>query len=280
MFPTMLIRTSAVLKVVVAISLGLMARSIALAQLASDSPVGISAGFAKLFGNSPGFSATADAQVLDARKQEALRTPMRFQFLPGKMRMDIDLTQARGKSVTPIVVNSYKQAGLDRVASIFRLDKKNVYLIFSGVRSYVRTDMTPAEAEAAEKNLQVQRALLSTETLDGHSCTKNKTVVRNPKGGVLLEAITWNATDLKDFPIQIQVQSIDKTTILHFTQIDMTRPKANEFEPPAGYTRYSTPDALVIAVADKQSAQQQTNGPAQKPPTPPTSKPKNTTTKK
>ena len=38
---------------------------------------------------------------------------------------------------------------------------------------------------------------------------KNKVVVKGSKGPVL-EAITWNATDLKDFPIQIEMKEKGK----------------------------------------------------------------------
>ena len=38
---------------------------------------------------------------------------------------------------------------------------------------------------------------------------KNKVVVKNDKGPVL-EAVTWNAADLKDFPLQIEMKEKDK----------------------------------------------------------------------
>lgn len=274
----MFIAHRAVLKNLAPLLLFLTACLPATAQLSADSPVGVSAGFAKLFGNIPGFSATADVQVLDGSRQEVLRTPMRFQFLSGKMRMDLALTEMKGKSITPIVVNSYKQAGLDRITSIVRLDKKQIYLVFPGVRSYAVSEMSKAEAEAAAKNLQIQRKLVASETLDGHACTQNQVIVKNAKGTNLLEAVVWNASDLQDFPVKVQVQSPGKTTTLHFTQIQMTRPEPSQFEPVSTYTKYSSPDALLIAIAQKQSASS-TNRPTQNPASSSTPKTKGATKK-
>ncbi|MBC8097636.1 MAG: hypothetical protein H7Y43_17685, partial [Akkermansiaceae bacterium] len=191
-----------------------------------DSSVGVSAGLVKLFGTVTGFSARTDVQVLDTNRQETLRTPMNFALLDGKVRMDFEMTQMRGKAVQPAVVNGMKQLNLDRVASIIRLDKRNTHILFAGVRGYVDMEISPAEAEAAEKNVQVQRTALGKETVDKHPCTKNKVIVRNAKGVTLLEAITWNAADLKDFPVQIAVQAREGTTILRFTEINQTRPAA------------------------------------------------------
>jgi hypothetical protein len=254
----------------------LTAASSSRAQFSLDSSLGIGVGFTRLFGDTSAFNASADIQVLDAAKREFLRTPMRFAFHSGKMRLDVDLAEMKGPGVTPVLVNSYKQAGLNRLTSIFRPDKKIVYVIFPGVRSYSKTEMSGTEAETAGKNLQIERTLLARETVDGHSCARNKVVIRNSKGATLLEAITWNAADLKDFPVQIQMQSGDRTTVLRFAQIQMKRPDAAQFEPPSGYTRYSSPDTMLTIVALKQNAAQQ-EARTQKPA--PASKPKSPTTK-
>ena len=217
----------------------------------ADSPV--SAGVVKLFGGAS-FVARADVRVLDTNRQENLRTPVSFALLEGRMQLEIDMTRMTGKVVQPAAVTAYKQIGLERVVSIFRPDKKMIHLVFTGVRSYASVEMSPAEIEATQKNLKIQKTALGQETVDNHPCTRNKVVIKNPKGAVLLEATTWNATDLKDFPVQIAVPAKEGTTILRFSQIQIGRPAAAQFEPPAGFTKYHSPDTLVYAARTKQTA--------------------------
>ncbi len=217
----------------------------------ADSPV--SAGVVKLFGG-VNFVAKADVQVLDTNRQETLRTPLGFACLDGKMRVEIDMTRMTGKAVPPATVTAFKQIGLDRVVSIFRPDKKMIHLVFTGVRSYASMEMSPAEAEATQKNLKILKTVLGQETVDHHPCIRNKVLIKNSKGAVLLEATTWNATDLKDFPVQIAVPAKDSTTILRFSQIQIGRPPAAQFEPPAGFTKYHSPETLVLAARMTQTA--------------------------
>ena len=78
-------------------------------------------------------------------------------------------------------------------------------------KKYQSMPLAKGEAEALEKGLKVEKTALGKETIDGHACVKNKVVVKNEQGAVL-EAITWNATDLKDFPLQIEMKEKDNTS--------------------------------------------------------------------
>jgi hypothetical protein len=234
------------------------------AQFSADSPFGVSAGLAKLFGSVAGFSAKAQVQVLDTNRQETLRTPMGFAFVEGRMRLELDMSLMQGRAVPPAQIAALKQARLERLVSIFRLDKKIVYIIFPGARSFVNLEMSKADAETAARDLQIKKTLLGNETMDGHPCTKNKVLVNNAAGATLLEATTWNATDLKDFPVQIAVQSKDNTTIIHFNQIQLVKPAPAQFEPPAGFARFAGTEALLISAAEKAMTAQKTSA-AQKP---------------
>lgn len=235
------------LRAAILVFLTFLVQPASFAQFSPESTVGVSAGFAKLFGNLTAFSAKVDVQMLDTNRQEALRTPMNFAFLDRKMRLDIDLNDMRGKAVQPAEIAGLKRVGMDRIGCVIRLDRRMNYLLFSGVRGYLTMEMSPTEAAAAEKNVQVQRTALGKETVDKHPCTKNKVVVKSAKGVTLLEAFTWNATDMKDFPVVIAAQSPQGTTYMRFTQVQMTRPAAAQFEPPAQYRKYGSPELLLFA---------------------------------
>jgi hypothetical protein len=247
-------KKSLVLRIAVSVFLLFLITPAGFAQFSADSPVGVSAGFVKLFGTINAFSARADVQVQDTNRMEVLRTPMNFALLTGKIRMDFDMSQMQGQAVQPVVVKALKNAGLDKVASILRLDKRTIHLVFPGNRSYVNMEMSPADVEAAQKNVQVQKTALGQEMVDNHPCTKNRVVIKNAKGVALFEGLTWNASDMTNFPVRISVQTKEGTTVMHFTQVVMTPPAATQFDVPGGYTRYASTDALFLAIAQKQNA--------------------------
>ena len=219
------------------------------AQLPSEGvPAGVSAAMLQLFGNATAFTARADVRVLDNSRNERIRTPVDFAALDGKLRAEIDMTQIRSKELPPAALAGLKQLGVDRVVSVVRPDRKVIYIIYPRAKSYANLPM--AKEAATARDFKVAKTVLGKETLDGHLCVKNQVVVKNGTN-VLLAATTWNASDLKDFPVQIATKENDLTSILRFQQIRFVRVKASQFEPPAGYTRYRDPQSLMLELSKK-----------------------------
>jgi hypothetical protein len=197
-------------------------------------PTGVNAAFVKLFGSANAFTAKVETRVIDPYQAEIVRMPMDFAALDSKVRLDIDLAQMQSANFSAATLATLKQAGMDRMISIFRPDKKATYLIYPGVQSYQELPITKAEAEAFEKGLVVEKTALGKSAIDGHPCVKNKVVVRSAKGPVL-EAVTWNVADLKDFPLQIEMKEKGNTVRMHFSQVRFVKPEAKQFEIPAAY---------------------------------------------
>jgi hypothetical protein len=94
--------------------------------------------------------------------------------------------------------------------------------------------LTKEDIDAFEKGLKLEKSPLGKETLDGHDCMKNKVVVTDTNGPVL-QAVTWNAADLKDFPLQIEMKEKGNTVRMHFTQLQFTKPDPQQFDVPPAY---------------------------------------------
>jgi len=217
--------------------LGLLAGRAALAQVPlAGSGTGINVAFTKLFGATKAFTAKVETQVIDPYKQQLVRMPMEFAALDSKVRLDINLAQIQSKDFSAADLAKLKQAGLDRLVSVFRPDKKATYVIYPGVQSYQEVALVKGEADAFEQGLKLEKNSLGKETVDGHPCVKNKAIISNGKGPVF-EALTWNATDLKDFPLRIEMKEKVNTIRMHFSQVRFVKPEAKQFEIPAGYSR-------------------------------------------
>lgn len=219
----------------VALSLAVLAASVAVAQAPSGgAPTSINSAFVKLFGTTGPFTAKVEAQVLDPSQKETVRLPMDFAFLDGKVRLEIDLARMQSKDLPASTITGLKERGMDRVISVFRPDKKATYVMYPGIQSYATVPVPKAEAEVSEKSLKLEKTALGNETIAGHACVKNKAVVKNGQAPVF-EAVTWNAADLKDFPLQIEIRDKRSTVRMLFTQVRFTKPDAKQFDPPANY---------------------------------------------
>jgi|ERR1035437_497684 hypothetical protein len=219
----------------VALSLVVLTGGAAVAQAPSaGAPTSINTAFVKLFGTVGAFTAKVEAQVLDQSQKETVRMPMDFAVLDGKVRLEINLAQMQGKDLPASTIAGLKERGMDRVISVFRPDKKGTYVMYPGIQSYVTVPLPKGEAEVSETSLKLEKNALGNETIDGHACVKNKAVVKNGQAPVF-EAVTWNAADLKDFPLQIEIKDKQSTVRMLFTQVRFTKPDAKQFDPPANY---------------------------------------------
>ncbi|MCX6930085.1 MAG: DUF4412 domain-containing protein [Verrucomicrobia bacterium] len=213
----------------------LLAGHAAAAQVpTTGSPTGINAAFVRLFGNVSAFTARVETRVIDPYQKEIVRMPMDFAALDSKVRLEIDLAQMQGGDFSASTREQLKQAGMDRVVSVFRPDKKATYVIYPGVQSYMIIPLAAGESEALQKGLKLEKTPLGKETIDGHPCVKNKVTVKSDKASVL-QATTWNATDLKDFPIQIELKEKENRVIMRFSQVHFVKPDAKQFDPPSNY---------------------------------------------
>jgi len=201
---------------------------------AIGTPTSINTAFVKLFGAVGAFAAKVDTQVLDAYQRETVRLLMDFAASEGKVRIEINLAQVQSKDLTPSKVAELKESGMERIISLFRPDKKVTYVVYPGIQSYISIPLAKEDTEAFEGGLKLEKTALGKETLDGHDCVKNKVVVSNSQGPVL-QATTWNAADLKDFPLQIEMKEKGNTVRMHFTQIQFTKPDPKQFDVPPAY---------------------------------------------
>ena len=225
----------------------LVAANVSFAQTGGPgSPAGVDALLAALFGNVKAFSSKCDTRMLDGDQKETMSVTMDFALLDGKIRAEVDLTQMKAKDMPPGAVEMMKQAGMDLVISIVRPDKTNQIIVYPNLKSCLTMPLPKEQIEALAKGPKVERTELGKETMDGHPCVKNKAVVADTTGKAH-EFIVWNATDLKDFPVQIQTTEGDMTTVMLFKQIRLSKPDAAKFEVPSDYKHYDDMQSFMQA---------------------------------
>lgn len=215
-----------------------------------NGPAGVSAALTKLFGNTTAFSAKGEMEVTDSTRHEIAFWPMDFSLLDKKIRVEIDLARTRNKDMPAGTAATLKAMGMSQVVSIIRPDKGQVYVIYPDQRVMLAMPLPKEDLEGSDKAPQVTKKELGRETIDGHPCVKNKAIVSD-SAGRSVEAITWDATDLKNLPIQIETQEKDTVSTVRFKQVQFSPPVASFFEPPSGFTQYDNPRDLQLGVMKK-----------------------------
>ena len=211
-------------------------------------PAGMSATIIKLFGENRAFTAKAEVQLLDSSQKEVALMPMDFLLLDKNIRVEMDLAQAKNRDMTAGTIDTLKKMGMARVISIVNPTKRLAYVLYPDQKVLLSFSLPNEQTNASSPNLE--KKALGNETVDGHACVKNKVTLTDDSGKPV-EVVLWNAGDLKDFPIQIQTKEGDNTSMMRFHQVQLTKPDAALFEPPADYARFESQQEMMQAILNK-----------------------------
>ena len=201
---------------------------------------GMNPAMLKMFGDVKGFSAKTEMRVLQGQK-EVMSGTINFAMLDGKTRMEMDLTQMKSAQMPPEFTAQIKQMGMDVNIVLSLPDKNLTRLVYPNLKAYLELPQPPV----AEAKLKMVQKELGKETIDGHPCVKNQVTVTD-EAGKKSEAVAWNATDLKGFPIQVELQEQQGTSvIMRYKDIKLAKPDAKLFEPPVGFKKYTSQQELM-----------------------------------
>jgi hypothetical protein len=197
---------------------------------------GISPNIARLFGDNAAFS--ADLEIQSKPASGDMSVPGKIAFDHGKVRFEMDLAEIKAAKMPPQAAAHMKAMGMDRVILVSCPDQKVSYTIYPGPKAYLESPLPESRAAEFKSERKLETTELGKEAIDGHPCVKNRTVVTDTNNKQL-ESTTWNATDLKNFPIRIETTESGTPTTMSFKNVELSKPSASLFEPPAGFAKYS-----------------------------------------
>jgi hypothetical protein len=190
----------------------------------------------KLFGDNKAFSTAVEIQAKDGAAGDTT-IPGKLAFDDGKSRFEMDMLKMKNSKMPPGAMEQMKAMGMDKMVVVSRPDKKTSYMIYPGLSAYAEMPLKESESADAVNKLKVETTELGKETVDGHPTVKNKVVVTDEKGKKQ-EFIAWNATDLKSFPVKLEMSERGATVTMLFTSVKLAKPDAKEFDAPASMKRY------------------------------------------
>ncbi len=206
---------------------------------------GISGAMSKVMGTNLYFSASlrTEVKVSTPAQNQNISMTGKMYFYGGDSRSEMDMTQMTGDSIPPQAITQMKAMGMDKMVAISQNNKKLLYLVYPGLNAYAK--MQGPDPDSATNSVKIDTTELGKDTVDGHPCVKKQFIITDPASGQHVTVVTWNATDLKNIPVQVQQTSIipdgsgTNSSTMHFTDISLARPDASLFVPPAGYTSYN-----------------------------------------
>jgi hypothetical protein len=212
---------------------------------------GLSGSTARLFGQNTSFSAQLEMQTAAGQGTDAMSIPGKLFFDQGNSRFEMDMSEIKGGMMSPQAAAAMKSVGIDKTIVVSRPDKNAAYQIYPGVQAYIETKLPQKEASAPASDFKLELTELAKETIDGRPCVKNRAVVTD-KDGIKHEAVTWNASELKDFPVKIEQNEGGTTTTMLFKDVRFTKPAPELFLPPANMTKYDNLQSMMQSVLMKQ----------------------------
>lgn len=214
--------------------------SVSLAQMpGGQPPPEPCAALVKFFSKDAEFTASAKVVSVGKKARDNQTMVMRFAVSGRKMRNEMDMTKMG--NVRASDMEGMKQMGMDQMVILALPEKPATYMIFPNLKSYC--DM-PSSGKGNPEG-KVEKAELGSDTVEKHACKKSKLTFTD-KDGKTAEAVVWEATDLKDFPIQYQTVENGQTTTTTFSDIRMEKPDASLFELPESYKKYSSMQAMMM----------------------------------
>jgi hypothetical protein len=220
------------------------------AQLPGGGQGGMNAALLKLFGEFPAFTSRADVRLQEKPSRATTTLVMDFAMLDGRVRMELDMDAVKSTQVPPSLLVRLKAAGLNKLITVMEPSRKSILLIYPGAQAFAEIPMAKDEAADTAKRFRIEKARISTESIDGHSCEKTKVVLRSDAGDKQ-EALVWYAKDLGDFPLRIQFDQPDATVVMDYRDVKLARLDSKKFEAPSGFVRYLNVEALMQTVMFK-----------------------------
>jgi hypothetical protein len=210
----------------------------------------MNAALRQLFGNTA-FTGKAEFRVLDSSLRDTTILPLTYTMLDGRTRLDVEVAHTRSVQMPAAYALFYKQLGTLNV--IIRPDRKATVLVYPTLKAYTESPMDKEDEAYLLKNYKLSKTNLGRETVAGHVCDKTKVILTDDSNHAQ-QALVWYATDLKDFPVQIQMSDTKQTFVVTFSQVKLGRPDPKLFEAPAGMKRYD--DAQMAKKLTAMAAQQ------------------------
>jgi hypothetical protein len=152
--------------------------------------------------------------------------------------------------------NRVDHAGMPGVVTISLGDAKKTIMMNTTTKVYSEQVIQEKEQMPTmyDSDIVFDKKKVGNETIDGHPCIKYDSVYyRKSKPEEKHKAIIWEAQDLKDFPIQMEVTvpanpkypGSGGKMVVKYKDVKLGAATASMFEVPSGYKKVNSPQEVM-----------------------------------
>jgi hypothetical protein len=152
--------------------------------------------------------------------------------------------------------NRVDNAGMPGVVTISLGDAKKTIMMNTTTKVYSEQIIQEKEQMPTmyDSDIVFDKKKVGNETIDGHPCIKYDSVYyRKSKPEEKHKAIIWEAQDLKDFPIQMEVTvpanpkypGSGGKMVVKYKDVKLGAATASMFEVPSGYKKVNSPQEVM-----------------------------------
>jgi hypothetical protein len=223
-------------------------------------PIIINAATLKFFDPKSAFSASGEYVTETDGKPDVM--PVKISILGNLTRVEMDITKERGGKSSLKEMAAYlkdlKTAGSAESVSIFNPDKKCTITILPRLKAYLQIPIPEQDLQEMKQRPKAKKTELGKDKIASRPCTKYRIdfAAERPmdvwRTWESPSATVWLAQDTPACPLQMSVLGSDGSTNCTFLIYDVDSGKVDKklFEPPAGFAKCETPDALMKIIME------------------------------
>lgn len=204
--------------------------------------LGYNAAMARLFADIPYFTADVDTALTNLNDKTRLSIPMRMHKRQEKLRIEVDFVKVKGTGLAMQGLGAMQNIGMARMTSLVDPKDKGMTVLFPDLNAYSKVSMS--EADLPDDGFKVSKRAAGKETVNGQACVRQK-VTLTSKEGQKVEATTWEATALGNFPIRMLFQQKEGSMVMDFRNVKLVAPSDDLFKVPAGYKSFASMSSLM-----------------------------------
>lgn len=204
----------------------------------------------------------ADAELVTPTDGKPNVMPVRIAVLGNMTRVEMDATKGQQGITNDDVITSYladlKTAGSAESVSIFNPEKKCTFTILPRLKVYLQAALPEKVMEQIKHWPKAEKLELGNDRIGSHACTRYtiKFAAERPmdiwRTWASPSATVWVAQDVPACPLRMVVFGSYGTTNYTFLIKNVQANKVDEnlFEPPNGFTKCETTDALIKIIME------------------------------
>jgi hypothetical protein len=197
-----------------------------------------------LLGTNCAFTANAEVSGEGPTDPDNFHLDVSYAMLHGFLRTETDLAKLRSRNACDIAQGRLQEMGMDDAVLIRLPDLRTSYVVYPRARAYIEMPLT--WRERLKDVADLQKTQIGTAVVDGHRCIHYRAHVTNTLGEEN-EVLIWEATDLKNFPIQLRIEIAPSTFTILFHDVKLGPPDLDLFHPPDDFDRYASLSELIRA---------------------------------